>query len=248
VRLLSVLVITALLAGCTATNASHSGAEQTTSATTQAHSGTTNATTTTLWNEALAMRSGPDLCENGAQIDANGDGQLDRLSTYASAGDLGILAVCAPGIHASDIRGIPSGNLEGFASFVLNRGEPAIFIPMHTAATYSVGSLLTFVGGRIQPVTDSGTGLEVGVTDGLLAEPGMGAKWGCLDVDGDGRRDLVTVFITADGWTRTAYSIDGTRAHRLADSSGPLPEGSTVENAWGDNRSYATIAPPCSSP
>lgn len=86
------------------------------------------------------------------------------------------------------------------------------------------------------------------MTDGLLAEPRMGAKWGCLDVDGDDRRDLVTVLITADGWTRTAYSIDGTSAHRLADSSGPLPEGSTVENSWGDGRRFVTIAPPCSSP
>jgi hypothetical protein len=248
VRLRSVLVIIAVLAGCTGANAAHSEAKPTTSATTPSHSATTNATATTLWNEALAVGTGPDLCEGGAQIDVNGDGQLDRLSTYARAGDVGILAVCATNAHADDIRAIPSSYLEGFAFFVLNRGEPAIFIPMHTAATYGVGSLLTFVGGRIQPITDSATGLEVGVADGWLADPSQAAKWGCNDVNGDGRRDLVTVLITAAGWTRTAYSIDGTRAHRLADSSGPLPEGSTVESARGDSRRYATIAPPCSSP
>ena len=184
----------------------------------------------------------------GSRIDANGDGQSDRVSTYGRAGNVGILAVCAADGNVSDVRAIPFGELEGFASFVLNRGNPTILIPMHTAATYATGSLLTFVGGHIQPVTDPGTGLQVGVDEGLLADPSMAAKWGCLDVDGDGRRDLVTVLITADGWTRAAYSIDGTRARRLADSSGPLPQGSTVENAWGDNTRYATIAPPCSSP
>jgi hypothetical protein len=248
VRVLSVLVVTALLAGCTGTNASHADAEPTATATTQAQRATTNETATTSSSEKQVLANGMDLCERGAQIDVNGDGQLDRVSTYGRAGDLGILAVCATNANASDVRAIPVGDLEGFASFVLNRGEPAIFIPMHTATTYASGSLLTFVAGRIQPITDSETGLQVGVDDGLLADPSKAAKWGCLDVDRDGRRDLVTVLITADGWTRTAYSIDGTIAHRLADSSGPLQQGSTVDNAWGDNRRYATIAPPCSSP
>jgi hypothetical protein len=207
----------------------------------------THATTTTSLSEP-ASAGGPDLCERGSQIDVNGDGQPDRVSTYGRAGDVGSLAVCAADGNVSDVRAIPLGDLEAFASFVLNRGEPAIFIPMHTAATYATGSLLTFVGGRIKPITDSETGLQVGVDDGRLADPSMAAKWGCLDVDGDGRRDLVTVRITADGWTRTAYSIDGTSAHRLATSSGSLPEGSTVENAWGDNGRYARIAPPCGSP
>jgi hypothetical protein len=248
VRLRSVLVIIALLAGCTGTNAAQSGAEPTTSATTPAHPATTNETATTSSSEEQALGNGPDLCAHGAQIDANGDGQPDRVSTYGRAGNVGILAVCAADGNVSDVRAIPFGYLEGFASFVLNRGEPAILIPIHTAATYATGSLLTFFSGNIQPITDSATGLQVGVDDGWLADPSVAAKWGCLDVNGDDRRDLVTVRITADGWTRTAYSIAGTSAHRLADSSGPLPEGSTVENAWGDNTRYATIAPPCSSP
>jgi hypothetical protein len=198
------------------------------------------ATTTT-----SAPRTVQDLCAAGERLDADGDGRIDHVYIGEVGADAAVVLCAANG----NVAAIPfsTGYLEAGNLFVLNRDDPAIFIGEHTAVSSGGGELLTFADDRIQPVVDTTTWEPVGVADGFPVfdehGPARGDAWGCLDVDGDGRRELVQVAITAHGWTRAAYSIDGTRAHQLADTSGSLEGGDSVQEFT--QRRGATLAPPC---
>jgi hypothetical protein len=202
------------------------GASTTTSSTVGPASGS-SASTTTLPQSGTTAPTGcpgtkgtvPAGVASRVMGDVDGDGQPDTL--YVFVGESGVRhfgLVTATGYRsewttpnaspvAPSVLGVVDANQDGHPEVFVNPGR--------------LVDLLTFADCRLQPyLNQQGHPYEFSIGFGAV-----GTGVGCVDADGDGRRDLVGLDEHDQGngkvaWTRTIVTLHGTQARNGAKDSG----------------------------
>jgi hypothetical protein len=196
--------------------------------TNSAESSTTEAAdqTSTTASSTTAVSQGcsdpaPEMSQpanTGEIVDIDGDGRRDTawLASPASGGrELGVLTAAGGGDRVM----IDSASPVALTLLVADADEqPPVELFVSDNRTVQ---LWTFVDCSLQPVTD--TSDQPYQFD--LGFRGTGTGVGCIDADGDGRRDLVGLNVTATTdttveWSRTIIERDGVQA-----SNGPTDTG-----------------------
>jgi hypothetical protein len=168
---------------------------------------------------------GPGPSGRTLAADLDGDGRADRVwldgrrvgvTTAAGTGS----GLEIPAARATAVLGAEDADGDGRAEvFVRNAG------PAGPGPTDHV-TVAVFAGCRLRWVTNVQGGRYTFVV--RSANTG-GDGVGCVDADGDGRRDLVGLHAERTGdrvdWTRTIVRIDGTRATNGAKDRGTLQVG-----------------------
>ncbi len=144
--------------------------------------------------------------------DVDGDGDVDGV--YLSGGNLGVATstgvvseVRVAGARAVKVAGVADANEDGRDEiFVVGAGPSGTEVVAYTVIAVFADcrlALLTDVDGDVYSH-------QFGKSDG------GGSGVGCVDADGDGKRELVGLTFERNGpevrWTRTIVRIDGTVA------------------------------------
>jgi hypothetical protein len=188
-------------------------------------------TTTTVAKPAAAGCTGSATVPPGARteevVDVDGDGRRDTAYTAYTSGDLSDLrfgiVTAAGGTSSVPFESASPVERRGMVVDADERGPVEIFLSDGRGAALDV-----FVDCRITPVLDD------------RAEPysfdrgfrGTGTGFGCMDADGDGRRDLVGLLggFQAESrptveWSRTIIGLDGTTARNGRTDHGTYQRG-----------------------
>lgn len=153
--------------------------------------------------------------------DVDGDGEVDQVYLYE--GNLGVetssgvVAEIPTGrARLSKVIGVADANADGRGEiFVVGVGASA-------SEAVAVANIAVFVDCRLAYLTQGDEDRRLDLVFGESDAGGSGV--GCVDADGDGRSELVTLRFERNGpvvrWRRTILNIDGTIA-----KTGPTDEG-----------------------
>jgi hypothetical protein len=182
-------------------------------------SGTSEATTTTISAGCTGGRPTPTQpASTGDVIDIDGDGRPDQAwlsSPGNGVRELGVLTAAGGG----DVVRVDSASPIALQLLVADADEtPPVELFVSDGRTVQ---LWAFSGCKLQQVKDA-KGVPYLFDLGFR---GNGTGVGCVDADGDGKRDLVGVNVvqrsdTAVQWTRTIIERDGLEASNGAKDEG----------------------------
>jgi hypothetical protein len=151
--------------------------------------------------------------------DIDGDGRADTFYVGMGDGDLRRFGVITASGHRSEWCVHNASPLEPEILGVIDAdqdGRPEVFVNPGRLV-----DVLVFADGRLQPyLNKEGQPYELSIGFGPV-----GTGVGCIDVDGNGRRELVGLDQKDLGngkvqWTRTVITLQGTQARNGAKDSG----------------------------
>ena len=146
-----------------------------------------------------------------------------------------MVGACLSGSGGNRATATVPGQLEAVEVVDLRADGVAELVAGGTTAMSSIQEVLVASDGQLVAVTRSGA--RWGLVDGKEGDsPDGGAiwsSWGCLDVDGDGRREILVVRVVEGGggatWTSEAFRLAGATATVVASDAGDVPAG---EGSW----------------
>jgi len=238
--LLPLVAAVALVTGCSSDTDGGAAAGATSTATT-----TTPTTTTTATVTATASSSGgtapaaagcpaaggqdgvPAGAESASTLDVDGDGRPDTVyiddETAAGGGVVFGIQTASGGDFSTDFDS--ASGQEGRSVLVADvsgRGELVALASDGRAVRLYAISECSFV--PVQDAEGEQYTFDLGFT-------GFGTGVGCVDVDGDGTRDLAGLLVDGSSITSTVVQLDGPRATNGA--------GATVRDASADQQELA---------
>ncbi|MGH8992984.1 MAG: hypothetical protein ACRDZ7_15865 [Acidimicrobiia bacterium] len=180
--------------------------------------------TTTTTAAPATTRCGQPASDTGrdSEADFDGDGRLDTAYHRERTDGSGLwdMGVCLATGQSDDIE---IGPFEGvFYGHDLDGDGRAELVYGGTSAIQQLDLVAVFVDGQLRPVEGS----DLLLASGPLAD-GSGQGWGCDDIDGDGRREVIQVTVKREGttarWTKEAYRLAGVTMPLVRTWTGTAP-------------------------
>ncbi|MGI8685043.1 MAG: hypothetical protein ACR2MO_08165 [Acidimicrobiales bacterium] len=196
---------------------------------------------------AFAFReTTPPSCRDRRETlsaDVDGDGRRDIVWRAVDGDDLAVGVCTASGVETQTAA---SGGGEGtFYGMDVEPDGRAEVVQGGTTALAALEEVIVFDGSRL--VTVSSTGGSLVLETGDAAGDGSFSDWGCDDVAGDGRREIVHSTLAWRGaeasLRRVAYAIDAAQAQVVSDTTRSHPVPADRENPWADR-----LTTPCGPP
>ncbi len=172
-----------------------------------------------------------------AEGDFDGDRRLDQAYERQRGTEPWLLGVCLADGRSDEVDiGIAEG---AFYASDLNGDGRSEIVYGGTSVSQQIDTFAVVIGGRIHLVD------EASFSSGLLGSEDTGQHWGCEDIDGDGRREIVQVTVRRHGsrvgWTKEIYRLTGATLTPLTTRTG---EATTAGMPW---EQAATLVGRCAS-
>lgn len=167
------------------------------------------------------------------RVDVDGDGRADVAYQRTTQQPFDVrIGVCTAWGLRSEVS--PGGMGEIFAATDVEPDGRAELLGGGTSVNAAYTTPIVFRAGRLHLVRFEGDELTL-VADGFPSQQARHG-WGCEDVTGDKKREIVQVTADYQRGTliRAAYRIDGARARMVARSTATIPK------RWRDPRTTRT--------